>query len=85
MAQTQIERINYDTANDILYVAFSDQHNSYGDEISDNIVLRRDWADDHTTGFTIFNFMNLFQTHAAEILQLPFSIDFEKQILPFCM
>ncbi len=84
MIHAPIQRVDYDRPNDILYVAFSDQSNSYGDEVSDNIVIRRDWDDDHITGVTIFNFMKLISTHSSEFLQIPFDIDFKKQILPFC-
>lgn len=84
MIHVPIKRVDYDRQNDILYIAFSDQHNSYGDEISDNIVIRRDWDDDRITGVTIFNFMRLISQSSIEISQLPFNIDFKNQILPFC-
>ncbi len=51
-----IQRVDYDQENDIVYIAFSDQHNSYGDEIDDYIILRRNWDDDRITGVTILNF-----------------------------
>ena len=53
-----IKRIDYDYVNDILYIAFYDQSNSYGEEISDNIVVRRDWDGGYITGLTIFNLLS---------------------------
>lgn len=79
-----IQRIDYDQENDIVYIAFSDQHNSYGDEINDYVILRRDWDDGRITGVTILDFIKWLQSGAAEIPQLPFEIDFNRQILPFC-
>jgi len=84
MSQIPIQRVGYDKQNDIVYIAFSDQRNSYGDDISANVVLRRDWDDQHITGVTIFNFMRLIQSNAFELQQLPFAIDFQQQVVPFC-
>lgn len=79
-----VQKVNYDSENDILYVAFSNQSNSYGDEISDNVVIRRDWADDSITGITIFDFMVLLKNHSPEIFSLPFELNYEEQIPPYC-
>lgn len=79
-----IKRVDYDSENDILYVAFSSQSNSYGDEISNSVVIRRDWEDDSITGVTIFDFMSLLRDHSPEIFSLPFELNFEEQILPYC-
>jgi len=84
MSQISIQRVGYDKQNDIVYIAFSDQHNTYGDDISPNVVLRRDWDDQHITGVTIFHFMRLIQSNAQELQQLPFDIDFKQQVVPFC-
>ncbi len=83
MNQVQIQRMNYDSENDVLYLAFSAQHNSYGDEISDHIILRRDWDSDEITGVTILDFMLLLRNCSDEIRQIPFCIDFQSQVLPF--
>lgn len=50
-------KLNYDKKFDILYIAFEDQYNSYGDDDSlENAILRRDIEDDHITGVTIMDF-----------------------------
>ncbi len=79
-----IQRIDYDRENDVVYIAFSDQHNSYGDEINDYVILRRNWDDDRITGVTILDFTKWLQSGEAEIPQLPCEIDFDRQILPYC-
>ncbi len=84
MSQIPIQRVGYDKRNDIVYIAFSDQWNSYGNDISDHVTLRRNWDDDHITGVTIFHFMRLLQSKSQEIQQLPFDIDFKQQVVPFC-
>lgn len=50
-----MRRIDYDYENDILYISFSDQSNLYGDDISENITIRKDWDTDEITGITIFD------------------------------
>lgn len=79
----QIRRIDYDSEYDILYLSFADQSDSYGDEISDNVVVRRKWADDSITGITIFDFMALFKAKSEEIFSLPVELNYEKQVLPY--
>ena len=79
-----IQRIDYDAEYDILYISFTDQSRSYGDEISENVVIRRNWDDDNITGVTIFDFISLFEKQSPEIFSITIELNFEKQILPFC-
>ncbi len=81
---TPLHRVDYDRENDVLYVAFEDQRNSYGDDSSENIILRRDMDDEHITGLTILDFMEMIREDSPELQSLPVDIDFRRQILPFC-
>lgn len=84
MIPQKVRKVIYDGENDIVYIAFSNQNNSYGDDISENIIIRRDWDNDEITGVTIQNFMKLLNCQSAEMEQLPVAIDFETAVLPFC-
>lgn len=84
MNQPTIQKVIYDNENDVVYIAFSDQKNSYGDDISDNIIIRRDWDSDEITGVTILKFIKMLKENSPEMQKLPFQIDYTTQILPFC-
>ena len=52
-------RIDYDPQFDVLYYAFGDTSNAYGDEDIDNIVVLKDFDTDKTVGYTIMNFKRI--------------------------
>jgi len=62
----------YDAECDVLYIAFADQQNSYGDDWSGHIILRKDWDTDDITGVTILDFKKLYESDSelAQILRL---------------
>lgn len=84
MDRPKIQKVTYDNINDVVYISFSDQKNSYGDDISDNVVIRRDWDSDKITGLTILQFKKMLKEKSDEISLIPFPINFESEILPFC-
>ena len=53
--------ISYNREYDILYCAFSDKSNSYGDEEPDNIVIMRDIDTEEITGVTILDFIKMYK------------------------
>lgn len=84
MNRPKIQKVTYDNINDVVYISFSNQKNSYGDDISDNVVIRRDWDSDQITGLTILQFKKMLKEKSTEISLIPFPINFEAEILPFC-
>lgn len=52
--KNSIQKMTYDKANDVLYVTFSPNSDSYGDETG-GVVLLRDMDTDAITGLTIFS------------------------------
>lgn len=69
MSSTQ-NRISYDNKFDVLYFSIIENHNSYGDEIDDNIVLMKDIDTKYVTGITVMGFMNLYKNDIESIQTL---------------
>ncbi len=61
----------YDAECDVLYIAFADQQNSYGDDWSSHIILRKDWDTDDITGVTILDFKKSYESDSFELAQIP--------------
>ena len=54
MVKNSIQKMTYDKINDVLYVTFVPDSDSYGDETG-GVVLLRDMDTDAITGLTIFS------------------------------
>ncbi|MDE7011420.1 MAG: DUF2283 domain-containing protein [Oscillospiraceae bacterium] len=78
----QAMRINYDRRFDTLYVTFTGNENSYGDDSLNSVILMRDLDTDAITGMTILSFMKKVQTNSLPKLPSEVGISIEKDILP---
>lgn len=72
--------LNLDRQNDILYMAFSNMEQSYGDEKQNGIVIFYDFRDDTITGITIFDFIKRYKMKKLYELDLPIDINFEQDV-----
>lgn len=75
-------KINLDRQNDVLYIAFSDMSNSYGDEDNGTITFY-DLVTDQITGVTIFDFLKKYYNDEMNSITLPPKVDFIRDIYPF--
>lgn len=48
--------INYDINNDILYLNFGNSVSSYGDEVEEGLIIRKNILNDEITGVTILDY-----------------------------
>ena len=68
---------NYDSKNDILYLAFGNKRESIGDEVIDGYVVMRDFFTNEVTGLTIFDFMSKYHANKLPAYQLPVDVDYQ--------
>jgi len=71
-------RFSYDKTYDVLYILFSDDDNTYGDEDDQGIVLHRNFNTDDITGVTIFDFEKKYRTNQLPVLSLPIELDYNE-------
>lgn len=64
-------RFNYDKKNDILYISIGAPKPSYGDELEEGIVIRKDFTTDEITGITIFDFRKRLENNDTHLEHLP--------------
>lgn len=71
------QKVNYDSKYDILYILFSDNSNSYGDDETPGIIYMRDMDTDELTGYTITHFKKMYHNKALPVLpsSFPYSYD----------
>jgi len=74
--------LNYDKQYDILYMGVADNSNSYDSEEVNNMNVFRDVDSDCITGFVIQRFMGKFINQELPIITEPFSVDYEKDVIP---
>jgi len=78
-------KIDYDKKFDTLYVALTDNANSYGDDSLNDVILLRDIQTEEITGFTILSFYRLYKANMLPHLPPNISCSFEKDILPLVL
>jgi len=77
---------NYDCSHDILYISIDAPRPSYGDDLSEGIIVRYDMITDELTGVTILNCKTRYLNNDPELLELtaklkfPTDIDFKQAI-----
>ncbi|WP_050640986.1 MULTISPECIES: hypothetical protein [Clostridia] len=82
MLYTQdLSKVSYDPECDILNCTFSNQHNSYGDEDPDNIVVFRDLITDEITGIKILDIKKMYASQDNRLTIVKRYINLE-EILP---
>lgn len=64
-------RIDYDTNSDVLYLSYGEPREAISDEITDGVLVRRDFETDEVVGVTILDFLYRFKNHPSAIT-LPF-------------
>ena len=77
--------IFYDKQFDVLYMKFSDNSNSYGDEDDYGIVIYRDRKSDEITSITIFDFMSKYQDGRLSSIASPKTINYSDEVIPFIL
>ena len=75
-------KTDYDKRYDTLYVAFSDNSNSYGDDSLNDVILMRDLFTDDITGITILSFLKKYRSNSLPELPIDLGLSIEKDILP---
>lgn len=78
----QTMKTDYDKRYDTLYVAFSDNSNSYGDDSLNDVILMRDLFTDDITGITILSFLKKYRSNSLPELPIDLGLSIEKDILP---
>jgi len=68
-------KFNYDKKHDVLYISIGDPRPSYGDEIIEGIIIRKDFDTDEITGITIIDFMERLSKNDKELDNLPKEIN----------
>jgi len=75
---------NYDCSHDVLYISIDTPRPSYGDDLSDGIIVRYDIDTDELTGVTILDCKTRYLGNDPDLLGLtarlkfPTDIDFEQ-------
>jgi len=69
---------NYDKTYDVLYILFSDDDNTYGDEDECGIVLHRNFSTNDITGVTIFDFEKKYRANQLPALNFPVELDYSE-------
>ncbi|MDF2803157.1 MAG: hypothetical protein K0S61_3060 [Anaerocolumna sp.] len=64
-------KFKYDHKNDILYITIGVPKPSYGDEIEEGIVIRKDFNTDEINGITILDFLYRLNNDQKSLENLP--------------
>ena len=57
----KVAKIQYDPANDVMYLSFGEPQEAIGEEIEDGVVMRVNPSTGATVGFTISDFTARFK------------------------
>ena len=60
---------NYDETNDVLYISFGNNLQSFADEYIDECIIMRDISTNETTGMTILNFKKTFNANNPLVIE----------------
>jgi len=82
MKPQNILGLNYDKQYDVLYIKLKESLSSYEEEAFDGVSYFRDEFSDDLVGLTVWGLKKHQVAKKLNELNLPFSIDFEKDILP---
>ena len=69
-------KVNYDAANDILYLSFGDPRPSYAEEYQDGVYVRFDMKTDELSGITILDFSK--RSEELKQIKFPGEVTFEQ-------
>lgn len=75
--------LSHDCSHDVLYIGIGDRSNSYGDELSNGVVVLHDMDTEKITGVTILDFLQKYKSNDLSALSLPIKIDFIKDVIPY--
>ena len=77
-----ISSLSYDARFDTLYILFTANNHSYGEEDQSGIIIMRDIQDDSLTGYTIMHFRKKLGDNYPFNEYLPVPIDFAQDVIP---
>ena len=76
-------RLNYDEKFDVLYVAFADVSNSYGDDSEPGLIYLRDMDTDALTGVTFMHFKAKLRAGCLPELESDVPVDYDELVRVF--